>query len=54
MGEKETMWFKIGYAILCQGYKIVRPMFKKAIDNPDRTWDDILLQTVDTAMMYKK
>lgn len=45
-------WFAI-FNILNMVYgQILRPMLKKAIDNPDEEWDEFVLDMVDRLFDY--
>ncbi len=45
--------YKILFALISQAYgTILRPLLKKAIDDPQEDWDDIALEICDRIFMY--
>jgi len=42
------MIVKVAYTYL------LRPLVKKAVDNPDEEWDDALMEILDRLFNYKK
>lgn len=42
------------YNVLCMVYRqVLRPVLLKAIDDPNQTWDDVLMTMVDGLFNYK-
>lgn len=35
-------------------YSVIRPILKKAVDDPDEEWDDLLLGICDMVFGYKE
>jgi len=43
------------YNLICLTYaSLIRPLLKRAVDNPDEDWDDILMQLVDGLFNFKE
>ena len=41
------------YALVCQAYAmLLRPLVKKAVDNPEEEWDDVLMGVLDRLFDY--
>ena len=41
------------YETVCLMYKsVIRPILFKAIDDPSKTWDDLLMKIADAAFHY--
>jgi len=42
------------YQLVCLAYAvIIRPLIKRAVDDPDEEWDDVLLNVLDKLFNYK-
>jgi len=44
------MSWMLGFTVFRQLYPFFRPQLKKAIDDPDHTWDDVLMGMLDGAL----
>ncbi len=48
------MYYKFLYSLVCKAYKeILRDLLLKAIDDPNETWDDIVINMLDRLFDYK-
>ena len=48
------MKYEIIYRLVCMAYaEILRELLKKAIDNPNEEWDDIVLDMLDKLFNYQ-
>lgn len=45
--------YKTIYDVLCMVYSsILRPVLKKAVDDPNQDWDEIVMRIVDAMFNY--
>lgn len=45
--------YRIIYGVVCQVYAtVLRPVLKRAIDNPDEEWDELVMSMVDGLFNY--
>jgi hypothetical protein len=51
----DTMQIAVIYKILCMIYaQLLRPLIKKAVDDPNEQWDDMLMEIIDKLFDYKE
>lgn len=48
------MYYEFLYGLVCKAYaEILRDLLIKAIDDPNETWDDIVIKMLDRLFDYK-
>lgn len=52
--KEKIQWFGIMMIMKAAYHHLIRPLVKKAVDDPDETWDDYLMQILDRLFDYKE